>query len=387
MVANAPTFEQIAGQVLQMLEPHVFVAHNVRFDYSFVKAAFSKLDIRYRSPHVCTVELSRKTFPNLPSYSLGNLCKSLGIQVTNRHRAYGDTLATTELFKRIWESNHETVIQDIKGDEITAEHFPEGFNFEEIESVPESTGLYTLHGIDNQSIYISRTKNLRNSILSHFKMPLVQQKTQWIQSLTSFSYQEMPSEMSAMLVETNFIIEHHPVRNKIIKIYRNRFGLYPQKDEDGYIQLKIIEMNQTQECPIIKFNSLNRANKYLSQFLEKIDLNEKHQKIFSAKDYNHLILKSINNVTYPYQNCWVIESKSYFEESIVYHIQDFELKGFNCIKNLQVNDFEAIESNMQPVFETPEIRRSFLQFIRHKKTSLEIIDIDNLSINNKEVDY
>ena len=381
MVANAPTFEQIAEKVNQILEQHVFVAHNVRFDYSFVKAAFSKLDIRFRAPHICTVELSRKTFPNLPSYSLGKLCKSLEIPVKNRHRAYGDTLATTELFKRIWISNPEKVIQDIKSDEITANHFPEGFNFEEIESVPESTGIYMFHGKEAELLYVSRTKNLRNSILSHFKIPLDQQKAEWIQSLTRFSYQEMPSEMSAMILESSFIIEHRPERNKAIKVYRNRFGLYAIEDENGYLQFKIIEINKTESSPIVKFNSLNRAKKYLSQFTEKINLNENHQKVFSANDYNHLIQKSINNITYPHKNCWIIESKLYFEQSVVYHIQDYELIGYKCVKSIQTNDIEDIASQMLSVVETSDIRRSFLQFIRHKKASLEIVDLYDNSIN------
>jgi DNA polymerase-3 subunit epsilon len=377
MVAHAPTFEEIAPEVLEILEQHIFVAHNVRFDYGFIKAAFSKLDTRFRSPHLCTVELSRKVFPNLPSYSLGNLCKSLEIPVKDRHRAYGDTLATTKLFKMIWEADAERVIQEIKTDEITSDHFPEGFNFEEIESVPETTGLFTFYGLESQPVYVCRTKNLRNSILSYFKIPLQQQKVQWIHTLTSFTFQEFPSEMSAMLIESKLVLEHQPVRNKAIKLYKNRFGLYLQEDENGYIELKIIEIKQTIECPIIKFNSLNRANKYLSQFYEKINLNEKHKNNFSHKDYNQIIQTSLRNITYPYQNCWIIESKSYDQKSIVYNIQDYELKGYAFINNLQRNDMEDFSEQMQEIVETSDLRRSFLQFIRHKKSSLEIIELNN----------
>lgn len=379
MVANAPTFDQIAPQVLEILEQHIFVAHNVKFDYGFIKAAFSKLGTRFRSPHLCTVELSRKVFPNLPSYSLGKLCHSLGIVVKDRHRAYGDTLATTELFKMIWEADAERVIQEIKTDEITSDHFPEGFNFEDIESVPETTGLYVLRGEEDHPVFVSRTKNLRNSILSHFKIPLPQQKNQWIQSLTSFTFQEFPSEMSAMLVESKIVLENQPERNKAIKVYKNKFGLYVQENENGYLQLKISEIKQTFECPIVKFNSLNRANKYLTQFFEKINLTEKHQEIFSPIHYNQLLQTSLNNITYPHQNCWIIESKSYFEQSIVYNIQDYELTGFAMVKNMQGNDLDEISSQMQEIIETSDVRRSFLQFIRHKKSSLEIIELNDLN--------
>jgi excinuclease UvrABC nuclease subunit len=290
-------------------------------------------------------------------------------------------LATTELFKMIWEADAERVVQEIKSDEITSNHFPEGFNFEDIEFVPETTGLYVLHGEEDHPVYVSRTKNLRNSILSHFKTPLLQQKVQWIQSLTGFTFQEFPSEMSAMLVESKIVLEHQPERNKAIKIYKNRFGLYIEENENGYIQLKISEIKQTFDCPIVKFNSLNRANKYLSLFFEKINLNEKHQDIFSPNHYNQLLQTSINNITYPYQNCWIIESKSYFEQSIVYKIQDYELTGFALVKNIDGNNLEEISSKMQEIIETSDVRRSFLQFIRHKKSSLEIIELNDFDSN------
>jgi hypothetical protein len=122
---------------------------------------------------------------------------------------------------------------------------------------------------------------------------------------------------------------------------------------------------------------LNRANKYLSQFYEKINLNEKHKNNFSHKDYNQIIQTSLRNITYPYQNCWIIESKSYDQKSIVYNIQDYELKGYAFINNLQRNDMEDFSEQMQEIVETSDLRRSFLQFIRHKKSSLEIIELNN----------
>lgn len=98
MVANAPKFYEVAEKILELTENKIFVAHNVKFDYGFVKEEFALLGDNYHRETLCTVKLSRKLIPNRISYSLGHLCAFLGIEIFNRHRAEGDALATAELF-------------------------------------------------------------------------------------------------------------------------------------------------------------------------------------------------------------------------------------------------------------------------------------------------
>ena len=104
MVANAPPFFEVAKRILELTENAVFVAHNVRFDYGFVKAAFKDLGYNYQRETLCTVRMSRATFKGLPSYSLGNLCNSLDIRIENRHRAMGDAQATAILLGKYLKS-------------------------------------------------------------------------------------------------------------------------------------------------------------------------------------------------------------------------------------------------------------------------------------------
>src|SRR5439155_19762779 len=101
MVQDAPVFEEIAEKVYTCLQGNVFVAHNVNFDYSFIKSHLEFYGYTFSAKKLCTVRLSRQIFPGLPSYSLGNLCNSLEIDLTNRHRAGGDALATVILFKKL----------------------------------------------------------------------------------------------------------------------------------------------------------------------------------------------------------------------------------------------------------------------------------------------
>ena len=91
MVAQAPTFDKVADKIHALLDGKIFIAHNVNFDYSFVKSHLAEYGYVYNSKKLCTVRLSRKIFPGFPSYSLGNICHSLGISIRDRHRAGGDT--------------------------------------------------------------------------------------------------------------------------------------------------------------------------------------------------------------------------------------------------------------------------------------------------------
>ncbi|HRN47558.1 MAG TPA: exonuclease domain-containing protein, partial [Niabella sp.] len=103
MVVSAPTFDEIAHRVYELLQDNIFVAHNVNFDYSFVRSQLQYAGYQYDAQRLCTVRLSRKIFPGFQSYSLGRLCQSLQIRHQNQHRAGGDTDATVILFKKLLE--------------------------------------------------------------------------------------------------------------------------------------------------------------------------------------------------------------------------------------------------------------------------------------------
>ena len=108
-VVAEPPIEEILPAFLEFCRGAVFVAHNVRFDYGFIKAAFKDLGYLYQRQTLCTVQLSRNAFPGMDSYSLGKLCESLDITIHNRHRAMGDAEATAVLFTKIIEQNRNSI--------------------------------------------------------------------------------------------------------------------------------------------------------------------------------------------------------------------------------------------------------------------------------------
>lgn len=105
MVKNAPKFYEVAKKIIEFTNGRIFIAHNVHFDYSFVKEEFKRLGYDYNCRTLCTVRLSRKLLPGHSSYSLGKLCSDLEININGRHRAAGDALATVKLFEILMEKN------------------------------------------------------------------------------------------------------------------------------------------------------------------------------------------------------------------------------------------------------------------------------------------
>lgn len=117
MVKNAPKFFEVAKKIVEITSNSIFVAHNVSFDYRFVKEEFNRLGFDYNRKTLCTVQLSRKFLPGHRSYSLGKLCSDLNININGRHRATGDALATVKLFEILLKKN------ELMGDSKTVNNF------------------------------------------------------------------------------------------------------------------------------------------------------------------------------------------------------------------------------------------------------------------------
>jgi DNA polymerase-3 subunit epsilon len=190
MVAGAPSFEEIAGLVYDWLRDAVFIAHNVNFDYSFLKHQLKDCGYVLDCKKLCTVRLSRKTFPGAPSYSLGNICKYLGISIPNRHRAGGDADATVRLFEQILKAGGlEHIRTMLKGN--SREHYlPVNLPAEQLDQLPMVPGVYYFHDQKGKVIYVGKAKNLRHRVTSHFSNNKPgRQKQEFLRNIYSISHE------------------------------------------------------------------------------------------------------------------------------------------------------------------------------------------------------
>ena len=168
MVESAPEFAQIAPLVQEKLRGKLFIAHNARFDYSFLKREFLRLGINFRANSLCTVKLSRKLFPEHHRHSLETLVARFGIHVEERHRALADARVLWELWQR-W---HAMKPAEAIGQAIDAivgrPQLPPQLDPELIDDLPESHGAYALFGQNGELLKVKRASNLRQQVLAHF---------------------------------------------------------------------------------------------------------------------------------------------------------------------------------------------------------------------------
>ena len=197
MLRNAPKFYEIAKRIVEITKDCTLVAHNSAFDYRILKTEFRRLEYDYNRNTLCTVELSKVLIPDESSYSLGKLVKSLGIPITDRHRANGDALATVQLFKLLLEKDvQKNIIQD------SVKNFDKSLELKKLitisDDVPAKEGVFYLHREDGKVIYLGRGKNMKNEIQKLFAKES-KRSNRIRNNVASFSYEETGNELLTKL--------------------------------------------------------------------------------------------------------------------------------------------------------------------------------------------
>lgn len=234
MVADAPRFYEVAKQIVQMTEGAIFVAHNVSFDYSFVREEFARLGYAFSRKQLCTVRLSRQVFPGLPSYSLSNLKRHFGIVSEKSHRALDDTLATVEIFERILaEQTGASGIKSLVNHGVRAAKLPENITLERLHAAPESCGVYYLHDVRGEVIYVGKSINIRKRLFEHFADPTPKGEKMRA-GVADFSFEITGSELVALLLESAEIKRLQPTINRALRIRQFSGCIFTYTDQRGY---------------------------------------------------------------------------------------------------------------------------------------------------------
>ena len=294
MLEDAPGFGEVAGQIHEMLQGRIFVAHNVNFDYSFVKHHLAASGLELNAQKLCTVRLARKVFPSLPSYSLGNLCRHFNIIIENRHRAGGDATATARLFDHILQNNGLVHIRESLKRTSKEQCLPLHLPREQIDSLPYSPGVYYFHNQKGKVIYVGKARNIRYRVSSHFTHNGAgRQRQDFLRNIHSVTYQTCGTELMAFILENIEIRKLWPEYNRALKNFTPVFGLYLYEDRGGYLRL-ILEKKKNQLRSLYTFNSLIEGNRLLNHLSEKFALQSPEKE--SADVYNNRVLEAVDHL-------------------------------------------------------------------------------------------
>lgn len=167
MVQTAPRFHQVAKRIVEITRDSVLVAHNAQFDYRILRTEFRRLGYNFERKTLCTVDLSQRLIPDAESHSLGKLVRSLGIPVSNRHRANGDALATLKLLQHLLDRDTgKTITSEVIRAETLGELSNRQLRF--VEEAPDSVGVYYLYDKDGNLLYLDGTRDMKRSLNRHF---------------------------------------------------------------------------------------------------------------------------------------------------------------------------------------------------------------------------
>jgi len=267
MLVDAPKFYEVARDIVEITEGCTFVAHNAAFDYSFVKQEFLNLGYKYKRPVLCTVKMSRKLLPGYRSYSLGNLCSSLGIQVTSRHRATGDALATVKLFERL-------LTVDPTLSQIPTDGLHPLLDRSVFSKLPSKAGVYYFHDENGKLLYIGKSKNIHARVLSHFQNSSTSKAIEMRSNTASISFEETGSELIALLLESDEIKKHKPLHNRLQRRTFYKYGLYSFYLQSGYHVIQIEKIKSTGK-PHTVFTSFDEALVLVHEIAAKYNLCQK----------------------------------------------------------------------------------------------------------------
>jgi DNA polymerase III subunit epsilon len=273
MTEGAPTFEEIAPVLFDILREAVFVAHNVNFDYSFVKHQLKENGFELSEKKLCTVRLGRKVFPGLPSYSLGNLCRSLNIKIENRHRAGGDAKATVQLFEYLLANGADVHIAQMLKKTSSEQWLPLHLDKKEIEKIPGLPGVYYFHDSKDKIVYVGKAINLKKRVSSHFTQNDAGRKRQnFVRDVHKITYKECAGELEAIVLESVEIRRLWPRYNQSQKQPVQKFGLYLFEDSRGYLRLAIDKKKKHLQA-LYSFNLLHEGLVMMGKMMEEFGLN------------------------------------------------------------------------------------------------------------------
>jgi DNA polymerase III subunit epsilon len=218
MVRNAPSFRDVADELESRLANRLFIAHNARFDYGFIRREFKALGREWRQPMACTVRLSRRLYPQMARHNLDSLIARHDLQMAGRHRAMPDALALWQLWCKLREAWPLETIDEILRDASHRPTLPPQLSADLPDELPEAPGVYRFYGAGDALIYVGKAGNLRERVLAHFRGATRDTKSQRLAAQTfRIEWQETAGELGALLLEARTVRDLQPVYNRRLR--------------------------------------------------------------------------------------------------------------------------------------------------------------------------
>lgn len=385
MVINAPLFEEVHERILELTHENIFVAHNVKFDFGMIRQEFKRLGIDFNRKQLDTVNLARKAIPGFNSYSLGNICDSLGIEITDRHRATGDAEATVKLLKLILDKQVSQKYIEIELNHgIDVDLLPPYLSKAEIEKLPEDAGVFYYKDETGKILYLDGSKNIRKKVITDFSKPADSpEQTRMFELMRNIDYELTGNELTAKLLAYRELKNHLPEFNKKPRPQQanQTHAIFLDKDEQGFLQLKIHPVDWMEGELILKFPSKAVANKILGKIIKENNLNgwfavrskmkENGIEEKAQKNYNTQIERAVRKHLYKHPNFFIIAEGIHPDEHSAIWVENNVYRGYGYfnpeLTSATAENLKEVIKHDEDDLEVQKIIRAQLRKMKNSK--------------------
>ncbi|NAS14286.1 exonuclease domain-containing protein [Poritiphilus flavus] len=379
MVRNAPLLGEIANEIEEITRDCVFVAHSVNFDYNVIKNELRGIGIDFVRKKLCTVRLSRQLLPGFHSYSLGKLCSSLDIPITDRHRARGDAYATTLLFKKLIDmEGAETVFRTFLNARSQEATLPPGLSRAVFNKLPSRPGVYYFKNKKGEIIYVGKAVNIKKRVLGHF-YDKASREMELCRETSDIAFELSGSELLALLMESGEIKRHYPKFNRAQKRPVQQYGLFSYVDRKGIRHLAFNKLRHVPQALFICYNTTD-ARLFMEQLCEAYKLCPKYchlqeqvkhcshfrltncegicRETEAISAYNEKVEMAIRHLSSTKEDFLIREKGRNPDEDAVILVQEGNYRGYGFIsKELEIRSLEDILAHIKIEKNTPETTR------------------------------
>jgi len=379
MVEDAPRFYEIAKKIIELTEGRIFVAHNARFDYSFIRQEYKSLGFNFKRNILDTVALSRKLIPGHKSYSLGNICKDLNISINGRHRAAGDALATVRLFEiLLLKDKEQSGARSLLLKNTRVSKLNPKLDIEKVERIPEEPGVYYFYNEKGDLIYIGKSRNLQQRIRTHLSNNSTNRAMEMRDLIADIDWELTGSELIALLKESYEIKRNKPVYNRAQRRTGFQWGIFSFTDQNGYLNFRYGQINDD-EIPVSVFTSKEKAKSKLCSLVETYSLCQKLSGLYdtdgacfhyqvgmcygacigkeSPSDYNERVVRANEKFVFTRRNFFIIDSGREADEKCAVKIVNGKYAGWGYFN---INDMgfglSAIHECIKPSVDNSDIQ-------------------------------
>lgn len=269
-VEEAPSFYEMKDVIAEYLEGALFVAHNARFDFGFLKQEFKRFEMPFTPKQLCTVKLSRRIFPSFLKHDLSTIIERFGFECDARHRALGDAKVVWDFYRHLLETQPMEKLVEVVGELSRRPTLPPRLAKKYMDKLPEAPGVYVFYDKGTTPLYIGKSINVRDRVLSHFSSDYTSaHKLELVSLIESIDVHPTGGDLSAQLLESEMIKSYQPLFNRQLRYVRKITLLKKVVTPEGYFGCEIVERDHIDMSEIDDVLGVFRSKKQIREFLSE----------------------------------------------------------------------------------------------------------------------